>query len=102
MIERKPSRSKVTSTEALATGAELYPAFRWHIALEGPLTASSIAAVTDVTGLGERQVRRLATRFRANPVASSLAPAPRGPRVGSHRIPEAVKQAVECLTSDIR
>ena len=101
MIERKPSRSKVTSTEALATGAELYPAFRRHIALEGPLTASSIAAVTDVTGLGERQVRRLATRFRANPVASSLAPAPRGPRVGSHRISEAVKQAVECLTSDI-
>jgi putative transposase len=101
VIERKPSRSKVTSTQALATGAELYPAFRRHVSLEGPLTASAAAAVSAETGLSERQVRRLAARFKLNPVAASLAPTPRGPRVGSHRIAEDLRQAIERLTFDI-
>lgn len=101
MIERKPSRSKVKSTDALATGAELYLAFRRHVSLEGPLTATVAAAVSAETGLSERQVRRLAARFRQNPVAANLAPAPRGPRVGSHRVPEDVRQAIERLTSEI-
>lgn len=74
MFERKPHRSKVTSTEALATGAELYAAFRQHIPLTGVLTASVVASVATTTGLSARQVRRLALRFRGNPVAASLAP----------------------------
>jgi putative transposase len=101
VIERKPNRWKPISTEALATGVEYYSAFRRHIPLEGPLTASCVAAVTAETGLSERQVRRLAVRFRANPVAASLAPTPRGPKVGSHRIAEAVRQAIELLTAEI-
>ena len=101
MIERKPSRSKLTSTEALAIGAELYSTFRRHVPLEGSLTVSAVAAVSAATGLSERQVRRLAVRFRANPVAVSLAPTPRGPKVGSHRILAAVRQAIEQLTAEI-
>lgn len=101
MIERKPSRAKVTSAAALATGAALYAVFRQHVPLEGPLTASVVIAVSAATGLSDRQVRRLAARFRANPVAASLAPTPRGPRVGSHRISEPVKEAIEQLTSEI-
>ena len=101
MIERKPRRSKIASTEALATGAELYPIFRQHIPLEGPLTASMLVAVSQATGLSDRQVRRLAARFRANPIAASLSPTPRGPVVGSHRISEPVKQAIERLTFEI-
>jgi putative transposase len=86
LFERKPHRAKVTSTEALATGAELYAAFRQHIPLTGKLTALVIATVATATGLSSRQVRRLALRFRENPVAASLAPTPRGPKIGSHRI----------------
>lgn len=100
MIEHKPVRSKITSTEALATGAELYSAFRRYVPLEGPLTASAVAAVSSATGLSERQVRRLVIRFRANPVAASLAPRPRGPKVGSHRISEQIKVAIERLTTE--
>ena len=101
MIEHKPVRSKIPSTEALATGAELYSAFRRYVPLEGPLTASAVAAVSSATGLSERQVRRLVIRFRANPVAASLAPRPRGPKVGSHRISEQIKVAIERLTTEI-
>lgn len=101
MIERKPNRPKVISTQARAAGAELYSAFRRHVPLEGPLTASAVAAVSLATGLSERQVWRLAARFRANPVASSLAPTPRGPKVGSHRMGAAVRQAIERLTAEI-
>ena len=93
MIERKPSRTKVASTEALATGAELYPIFRRLVPLDGPLTAQVIDAVAAQSGLSDRQIRRLVGRFRANPVASSLAPTPRGPRIGSHRIAEPVREA---------
>ena len=71
MIERKPSRSKAVLTEALATGAERYSVFRRHVPLEGPLKASALAAVASATGLNERQARRLAVRFRANPVATT-------------------------------
>lgn len=101
VIERKPNRSKRMSTEALATGAELYAVFRQHIPLEGVLRASAVANVAAATGLSDRQVRRLAARFRANPVAASLAPTPRGPKIGSHRISEPVKQAIEHLTAEI-
>lgn len=101
MIERKPGRTKIVSTEALATGAELYPIFRRQVPLEGPLTGDTVATVSAETGLSERQVRRLAVRFRANPVAASLAPTPRGPRVGSHRIAAPVWQAIERLIREI-
>ncbi|NML95137.1 Mu transposase C-terminal domain-containing protein [Novosphingobium olei] len=101
MIERKPHRPKVKSTEALAAGAELYAAFRQHVPLVGKLTASMVAAVSAATGLGDRQVRRLAVRFRADPVAASLAPTPRGPKVGNHRLSPAMRQALEGLISEI-
>ena len=101
MFERKPHRSKVTSTEALAAGAELYAAFRQHIPLTGKLRASVIATVATATGLSVRQVRRLALRFRENPVAVSLAPTPRGPKIGSHRISPEIEQALEGLISEI-
>jgi putative transposase len=101
MIERKPSRAKQTSTEALGKGAELYSTFRKWVPLEGALPASAIAQVAAATGLSQRHVRRLAARFRANPVAASLAPAPRGPHAGSHRMTAAVQEAIECLTRDI-
>ena len=101
MIERKPNRSKAISTEALITGAEFYSAFRRHVPLEGPVTASVVAVVSAETGLSERQVRRLVVRFRANPVASSLAPMPSGPKVGSHRIAPLIRQAIEGLTTQI-
>ena len=97
MFERKPHRSKVTSTEALVTGAERYAAFRQHIPLTGVLTASMVATVATTTGLSARQVRRLALRFRENPVAASLAPTPRGPKIGSHRISPEIEQALEGL-----
>lgn len=82
MIERKPQPAKAISTEALATGAELYPIFRHHVPLDGSISARVIAEVSAATGLSARQVRRLAARFRANPVAASLAPTPRGPQIG--------------------
>ena len=100
MFERKPHRAKVTSTEALATGAELYAAFRQHIPLTGKLMASVVATVATATGLSVRQVRRLALRFRENPVAVSLAPTPRGPKIGSHRISPEIEQALEGLMQD--
>jgi hypothetical protein len=101
LFERKPHRSKVTSTEALATGAELYAAFRQHIPLTGKLTASVVETVATATGLSSRQVRRLALRFRENPVAASLAQTPRGPKIGSHRIAPEIAQALEGLIGDI-
>lgn len=101
MIERKPSRSAITSTEALATGAEYYPAFRKNIPLEGPLTAKAIVAISAATGLSDRQIRRLAARFKVNPVAASLAPTPRGPKIGSHRLTPDIKAAIDQLIGDI-
>ena len=101
MIERKPQPAKAISTEALATGAELYPIFRHHVPLDGSISARVIAEVSAATGLSARQVRRLAARFRANPVAASLAPTPRGPQIGSHRIAAPVKAAIERLTHEI-
>ncbi|PZR82589.1 MAG: transposase [Stutzerimonas stutzeri] len=101
MFERKPHRSKSASTRALATGAELYSAFRQHIPLTGKLTASVVATVATATGLSGRQVRRLALRFRENPVAASLAPTPRGPKIGSHRISPEIAQALESLIAEI-
>ncbi|ARS28278.1 Mu transposase C-terminal domain-containing protein [Sphingomonas sp. KC8] len=89
------------STEALSSGAELYPIFRKHVPLEGPLAKSTVAAIIAATGLGERQVRRLAVRFKANPIAESLAPAVRGPKVGSHRISTDVKAAIDRLIVDL-
>ena len=42
VIERKPPRTNRKSTEALATGSELYAAFRQHVPLAGPLTAAAV------------------------------------------------------------
>jgi putative transposase len=101
VIERKPSRSAVKSTEALAAGAEYYSAFRKHVPLEGPLTRAAVAAVSAATGLSDRQVRRLAACFRVNPVAASLAPTPRGPKIGSHRLSVEIREAIDQLIDDI-
>lgn len=86
MIERKPPRLKVHLTLALESGAELYLIFRRYAPLKGKLAASAVALAVAETGLSKRQVRRLAARFRARPVAASLAPTPRGPKIGQHRI----------------
>ena len=101
MIERKPPRMKVHSTRALEAGAELYPIFRRHVPLEGKLSASAVALIVAESGLSERHVRRLAARFRANPVAASLAPTPRGPKIGMHRISADVRNAIENLTAEL-
>jgi putative transposase len=101
MFERKPRRSAAKSTEALATGTELYPIFRKHISLERPVTANAVAVIAEGTGLGERQIRRLAARFKAHPVAESLAPMVRGPKVGTHRVSADVKSAIDHLIEAI-
>jgi putative transposase len=101
MIERKPSRAKVKSTQALDTGRDRYAVFRQHMPLVGPVTASAVSAVMEACSLSERQVRRLADRFRENPVAASLAPAPRGPQTGSHRMLPEIRDAIERLLREI-
>ena len=101
MIERKPSRSVAKSTEALATGTDLYSIFRKYVSLDGPVSARAVAAIAEGTGLGERQIRRLAVRFKAHPVAESLAPMVRGPKVGTHRVSSDIKLAINHLIAAI-
>src|SRR3546814_1259289 len=86
VIERKPSPAPRRSLKSLEAGLALYPHFRRHISLSGPVTAAQVQAISEATGLKERQIRTLAARFRVPPVAETLAPKPRGPAVGSHRI----------------
>jgi len=97
MIERKPSPAPRRSLKSLEVGLALYPHFRQHISLTGPVTAAQVAAIAEATGLKERQIRTLAARFQAHPVAEALAPKPRGPVVGSHRIDPAVRAAIDAL-----
>ncbi len=101
MIERKPSPAPKRSLKSLEAGAALYPHFRKQISPNSPVTAKQVAAISAATGLKERQIRTLAGRYRANPVAESLAPRPKGPMPGSHRIDPQVMDAIETLQSEI-
>ena len=101
MIERKPSPAPRRSLKSLEAGLALYPHFRRHISLSGPVTAAQVQAISEATGLKERQIRTLAARFRVHPVAETLAPKPRGPAVGSHRIDPEVRAAIETLIDEI-
>src|SRR3546814_4640441 len=89
------------SLKSLEAGLALYPHFRRHISLSGPVTAAQVQAISEATGLKERQIRTLAARFRVHPVAETLAPKPRGPAVGSHRIDPEVRAAIETLIDEI-
>ncbi len=101
MIERKPSPAPKRSLKSLEAGLALFPHFRKHISPTGPVTAAQVAAISAATGLMERQIRTLAARYRAHPVAESLAPKPRGPAVGSHRIDPKVRNAIDELIDEI-
>ena len=101
MIERMPSPAPKRSLKSLEAGLALFPHFRRHISVSGPVTAAQIAAICEATGLKERQIRTLAARYRAHPVAESLAPKPRGPPPGSHRIDPVVRSAIDALTNKI-
>ena len=101
MIERKPSPAPIRSLKSLEAGLALYPHFREHISLTGPVTAAQVAAISEETGLKERQIRALAARYRAHPVAEALASKPRGPVPGSHRIDTEVRDAIETLIEEI-
>lgn len=101
MIERKPSPAPRRSLKSLEAGLALYPHFRRHISLSGPVTAAQVQAISEATSLKERQIRTLAARFRVHPVAETLAPKPRGPAVGSHRIDPEVRAAIETLIDEI-
>lgn len=101
MIERKPPPTPKRSLKSLEAGLALFPHFQKHILLSGPVTATQVATISEATGLKERQIRTLAARYRADPVAESLAPKPPGPVVGSHRIDPAVRAAIEALISEI-
>ena len=101
MIERIPPRKARPSEAALAAGSELYPLFRKHVPLVGPLTAKAIDAISSATHLKERRIRELARRFRLNPVAESLASRPKGPKPGSRRAPQAVLDAIDALIEEL-
>ncbi len=101
MIERKPSPAPRRSLKSLEAGLALYPHFRQYISLTGPVTTAQVAAIAEATGLKERQIRTLAARFRTHPVAESLAPKPRGPVVGSHRIDPEVRASIDVLIDEI-
>ena len=74
MIERMPSPAPKRSLKSLEAGLALFPHFRRHISVSGPVTAAQIAAICEATGLKERQIRTLAARYRAHPVADAVAP----------------------------
>lgn len=101
MIERKPSPAPRRRLKSLETGLALYPHFRRHISLSGPVTAAQVQAISEATGLKERRIRTLAARFRLHPVAETLAPKPRGPAIGSHRIDPEVRVAIDTLIDEI-
>ncbi|MBX9642971.1 MAG: Mu transposase C-terminal domain-containing protein [Novosphingobium sp.] len=101
MIERKPSPAPRRSLKSLEAGLAVFPHFREHISLSGPVTSAQVAAISEATGLKERQIRTLAARYRVHPVAESLAPMPRGPAAGSHRIDPEVRAAIDGLIDEI-
>ena len=51
MIERKPSPAPRRSLKSLEAGLALYPHFRRHISLSGPVTAAQVQAISEATGL---------------------------------------------------
>src|SRR3546814_12104012 len=57
VIERKPSPAPRRSLKSLEAGLALYPHFRRHISLSGPVTAAQVQAISEATGLKERQIR---------------------------------------------
>jgi putative transposase len=101
MIERRPFPAPERSLKSLEAGLALFPHFRKHVSLTGPVTAAQVAAISEATGLKERQIRTLAARYRTHPVAESLASQPRGPVAGSHRIDPAVRAAIDALIDEI-
>src|SRR3546814_6131476 len=86
VIERKPSPAPRRSLKSLEAGLALYPHFRRHISLSGPVTAAQVQALSEATGLKEPQIRTLAATFRVHPVGETPATKPRGTAVGSTRI----------------
>src|SRR3546814_1454109 len=58
VIERKPSPAPRRSLKSLEAGLALYPHFRRHISLSGPVTAAQVQALSEATGLKERQIPR--------------------------------------------
>jgi putative transposase len=101
VIERKPPPAAKRSSASLQAGQGLYSTFRKFVPLEGPLKQSAVDAIAGETGLGERHIRELARRFRANPIAESLAPLPKGPKPGSRRASKAVQDAIDTLIERI-
>ena len=63
MIERKPPPTPKRSLKSLEAGLALFPHFRKHISLSGPVTATQVATISEATGLKERQIRTLAARY---------------------------------------
>lgn len=101
MFERKPPRAAKRSEAALRAGQKLYVVFRKWVPLEGPLTAKAVDAIAAETGLGVRRIRELARRFRADPIAESLASLPKGPKPGSRHASEEVRVAIDVLIEEI-
>lgn len=101
MVERKPLSVPKRSLNSIESGAALFPHFRKHISLAGPVTAAQVEAISAATGLKERQIRTLAARYREDPVPESLAPKPKGPKPGTHRIDPDVLAAIELLEEEI-
>ena len=101
MVERKPPPAPKSSLKSLEAGSALFPHFRKHISLKGPVTAAQVEAIAAATGLKDRQIRTLAARYLQNPTAESLAPRPKGPKPGSHRIDPAVMAAIDVLQAEI-
>jgi putative transposase len=101
MIERKPPRSPERSLSALELGAQRYPYFRKHILLDQPVSAEAVKAISTATGLGERQVRSYAARYKENPIPESLAPRPKGPFPGSHHMSDQTLEIIDKLAAEI-
>lgn len=101
MIERKPRQPKPKTEAALRIGQQRYPIFRKYVPLEGKIPQGALRKVCEETGLGSRQAGRLAKKFRANPVPDSLAPGRTGPKLGSHRAPDQVQNAIDALVSEL-
>ncbi len=101
MIERKPVPAPKRSPKSFESGAALFPHFRKHVSLTGSVTAAQVAAIAEATGLKERQIRTLSARYKESPVPETLAPLPRGPKPGSHRIDPEVMEAIDTIAAEL-
>ena len=101
MFERRPPPAAKRSETALHAGQKLYSAFRRWVPLEGPLTANAVEAISAETGLGVRRIRELARRFRADPIAESLASLPKGPKPGSRHASSEIRSAIDALIEEL-